>query len=213
MDSADGEPDHRFDSPCNAVVWAAVDSSLPGPIVAESGYDFAALSLAGTVGFCGAAGLSSADLSQTLSLDKGDEVTGWALISTPDNSITSGPGNSIFRQICASGCSLPREESAWVRILGGAGDPVANPWTAVIDYGAKASICNLQTGTWEFWQWQAPATGRYTIDLGTTARKRAPFSSEACFDNIQVNSVPEPGPLAYLVVGFGLFAAAGIRRS
>jgi len=193
--------------------WAAVDSSLPGPTAAESGRDFAALSLAGTVRFCGGAGLSSVDLSQTLSLDKGDLVTGWALISTPDDLISSGPGDSTFRRLCASGCSLPRQESAWVRILGGAGDPIANPWTAVIDYGAKASICNVQTGTWQFWRWQAPATGSYTIDLGTMARKRAPFSSEACFDDIQVQPVPEPGPIAYLVVGFGLFAAAGIRRS
>ena len=110
-------------------------------------------------------------------------------------------------------CGQLSQESAWVRIVGDSDTVVANPWNAVLLYGTKRPICGSRTGAWGYWQWQAPATGSYTLELGSTARRYCSSTNEACFDGIGVNSVPEPGALGYLVIGLGLFAATGLRRS
>src|ERR1017187_9598259 len=71
--------------------WAAVDSRLPGPILPESGHHFAALSIGGPSTFGGSGAPASVDLSQILSLQKGDMVSGWALVSQPET--LNSPGH------------------------------------------------------------------------------------------------------------------------
>ncbi|MGD0614906.1 MAG: PEP-CTERM sorting domain-containing protein [Verrucomicrobiota bacterium] len=194
--------------------WAAVDSWLPGPILPESGHYFAALSIGNPPTFGGRAGApSTVDLRQILSLQKGDVVSGWALISKPETLISARHDENAVGEFCSPSCSQPAQESAWVEILDGSGPKIANPWDAVLVDRPKAPVCSVKTGTWEFWQWQAPAAGSYTLKLGSTAGKLAPFSDETCFDGIQVHSIPEPNALGLLVIGFGLFAAARLRRS
>ena len=193
--------------------WAAVDSRLPGPILPESGHHFAALSIGGPSTFGGGGAPASVDLSQILSLQKGDMVSGWALVSQPETLNSPGHEQNAAGGSYSPSRRQPAQESAWVRVLDGSGAEIANPWDAVLVDGLKAPACSVKTGTWEFWQWQAPAKGSYTLELGSTAGKRAPFSDEACFDGIHVHSIPEPNALGLLVIGFGLFAAAGLRRS
>ncbi len=168
--------------------WATVDSRATRPPV-EGNY-FADLEAGSGYHLAGApyvapSQLYNTCLSQGLALQAGDVLSGWVLFCNGDP----------FAQ-----------DSAWVKILNGTGNSISRPWYAVSggQYGAASQ--------WTLWQWQAPAAGTYTLELGVTTQGDGLFPSRGLFDSVTVTSVPEPGPAAVLLLGCALVMLRAVRR-
>lgn len=170
--------------------WADPVSSAM-PMLPESGLRFAALHTRPNANFTGDA-TYDITLSQTISLDQGDLVSGWASFYNGDPE---------------------PQDSAWVKIFDLDGNQLATPWQAMS--GSQGNVAPPLTPTppdWTLWEWQTPAAGSYTIQVGMTTGGNNNNSSYGFFDGLMVQpatSVPEPGSLALILAGSLLL---GIRR-
>ena len=140
----------------------------------------------------------SLTLSQQLSLDEHDTVSGWA---------------SFF----FNGDYEP-QDCAWVKIFDPTGHEVANPWregSGLLNGGDSNSAPYLSATPWTHWQWEAPAAGLYTVSLGVTASGNTNFASYGFFDDICVQTsnpvVPEPSALALWATGALLLTGRRLR--
>ena len=136
-------------------------------------------------------------LSQKLSLDEHDTVSGWA---------------SFF-----NGDAEP-QDCAWVRIFDPTGHELANPWreySGLPTGGDSNSAPCLSATPWTHWQWEAPADGLYTVSLGVTASGNNNFPSYGFFDDICVQAsspvVQEPSALALWATGALLLVGRRLR--
>ena len=95
-------------------------------------------------------------------------------------------------------------DTSWVKIYSD-GTEVANPWYAYSGGFAQPPgyacgygyLTNRQTSPWISWDWTAPSTGVYTLELATQSLVPSgdSFESFVYFDNITV-TVPEPSTFA-----------------
>lgn len=124
-------------------------------------------------------------VSQSFSLEAGDTLLGWAAFFNGDP----------FAQ-----------DTAWVNVLSGAGVSLSTPWQAVsgVTDGSSGATAYLTASPWTLWQWEAPATGIYTLALGVTTFGDDVDASYGFFDDINVihpTVVPEPSSIILLAGG------------
>lgn len=132
-------------------------------------------------------------LSQKISLDAGESITGWAAFFNGD---------------------FEAQDSAWVKILDSEGNLTANPWQqnsgCVPELHFNASPYHGVT-PWTQWSWQAPASGVYTLSLGMTTTDDNNYASYGFFDDILIAPanlpVPEPTSLSLVAIGAAVVAA------
>jgi hypothetical protein len=120
-------------------------------------------------------------LSQTVAITAGEILSGWGMFVSAD--------------------ATP-QDSAWVRIRNNQGDLLAQPWhetSGVPGFGSAL----LAVPSWQEWQWVAPATGIYTVQLGMSTSGANNDASYGCFDHVFLQSqpVPEPTSMALGLVG------------
>jgi hypothetical protein len=128
-------------------------------------------------------------LSQIVSLNAGDRLSGNAFFYNGD---------------------YVAQEQAWVRIFDATGTLVAIPWFDISGTpenntrgGDPLSATTYETASaWSAWSWQSLAAGQYTIALGVTTIGDNRWASYAGFDGV----TPEPTSGSLLLLG-GLFAA------
>ncbi len=116
-------------------------------------------------------------VSQTFTLNQGEVLSGGAQFHTKD--------------------SEPLD-SAWVRILDENGGLIGAPWLET-----SGTLSSLASSDWTLWQWVAPTTGSYTLQLGMTTSGANNGGSYGFFDGIAVNAVqvPEPTVMALGIIG------------
>lgn len=166
--------------------------SLPPHRTASSGRYFAALNTADNACFIGHR-TYHLTLNQSLWLDAGDVISGWASFYNGD----------IFAQ-----------DSAWVRILDAHGLEIASPWreTSGAMSGSDPNSTPYRTLTpWTRWEWQSPADGNYIVSLGMTTSGDDNAASFGFFEDLCVhaaaNPVPEPTSLSLILLGAMALAA------
>jgi hypothetical protein len=74
----------------------------------------------------------------------------------------------------------------------------------------------LTTTDWTRWEWQAPTTGSYSLQLGMTTGGDNHNASYGFFDGLSVQPgiiVPEPSSLALALSGTILFAILRRRKN
>lgn len=135
-------------------------------------------------------------LSQKLSLESGDKVTGWASFFNGD---------------------FEAQDSAWVKITDSEGNQIATPWS-------KSSGCSPENQNnpapfqvltpWTQWTWQAPTDGNFNLSIGVTTHGDDNYASYGFFDNILVvpASLPVPEPTTLSLVVAGLASLVARRR-
>jgi hypothetical protein len=104
------------------------------------------------------------------------------------------------------------QDSGWVRILDSSNNPVATPWiefSGGLASGGLNSVDYLSATDWAHWEWQANQPGLYTITLGVTTFGDNTFDSYAFYDNIRINSVPEPSISFMLCIAVFVMALRG----
>lgn len=118
--------------------------------------------------------------SQTFALKQGEAVSGWSFFFSND--------------------SQPLD-SAWVRILGADNNLAGTVWSANSGTPGETLVQGLPA--WTQWQWTAPATGEYTLQLGMTTSGANNGASVSCFDGIAITSqaVPEPTSIVLGLLG------------
>lgn len=169
---------------------ACVSSSYnPGtgvtrPITSPNNSDFAIIGTAGTAYFMGNLHYDIT-ASQSLSLNAGDIVSGWTLFYNGD---------------------YEPQDKAFVKFLNSDTDSlVATPWSAT---SGRAGYDTASP--WTYWQWRAPSSGNYTLEIGMTTFGDDTFASYGMFDGISIHSVPEPSSISLL--GLGVFGLGVIRH-
>lgn len=125
-------------------------------------------------------------VSQTLTLNQGEVLSGGALFYTRD--------------------SEPLD-SAWVRILDENGGLIGTPWLET-----SGTLSSLAPSDWTLWQWAAPTTGTYSLQLGMTTSGANNNASYGFFDGIAVNAVPVPEPTVMTLGIFGGLALLTLRN-
>lgn len=136
-------------------------------------------------------------LTQSISLEQGDILSGWSLFYNGDNA---------------------SQDSAWVKVTDSADNLIANPWLAVSGYSSTVTpdmTPYLSASAWTSWSWQVPATGTYQLKLGVTTFGDNNFASYGLFDDITLSSasglqtataMPEPSATTLFGLGFAAFA-------
>ncbi len=162
----------------------------------QQGNSFAALRTRANGNFTGE-GTYSFSLNQSLQLDQGDLLSGWAFFYNGD---------------------LIPQDSAWVRIFDDGGNLVSTPWAeglGAANGSSNSSLAPYTTTDWTHWEWEAPTSGRYTLRLGMTTGGDNNGASYGFFDNLNMTpatSVPEPSLLAVATAGLFLLALLQKRR-
>ena len=100
---------------------------------------------------------SHSTVSQTVTLQEGDILTGWAAFDAADY--------------------LPYNDSASVQILDASGVLEATPW-----YEDVQHVGNYGDSPWTQWFWTAPTTGTYTVQCGIANSLDSVYDSWALFD-------------------------------
>jgi hypothetical protein len=152
---------------------------LTTPIQAHDGHRFLAVNTRANANFLGTDSYDTF-LSQTLSLNQGEVVSGWSFFFSGD---------------------AEPQDSAWVRVLDSNGSLLGAPWYQVSGSIAAAA---LPTSPWTQWQWSAPASGNYTIQLGMSTSGANNNASYGFFDGLMVQPtapVPEPASMTLALVG------------
>lgn len=84
--------------------------------------------------------------------------------------------------------SFDRYDAAWVRILDNVG-LVAEPWYGHVNDPSSIYWSSGRPPTsWQYWSWEAPATGTYTVQLGTGTGYDGEDWSYAYFDDIKISA-------------------------
>ncbi len=153
--------------------------SFTSPLMPVSGQRFLALNTRAAGDFLGD-GTYQTYVSQTIDFGSGDILSGWAAFF--DGDATSS-------------------DSAWVRIFDSQGELVATPWQATSGVIA-AALLDPSVPDWSVWQWSAPASGTYLLQLGVSTSGANNDASYGFFDGVsfQSNPVPEPAPMAIALV-------------
>ncbi len=125
-----------------------------------------------------------------------------------------------------SGCSafdnndIGGVDTSWVKLYSG-GVEIANPWYAYSGGFAQPPayasgygyVAAHETTPWISWDWTAPATGVYTLELATQSIVPTGDSCEssAFFDNINI-AVEVPEPPGLLLAGCAMIGLVGVSR-
>ena len=134
-------------------------------------------------------GNSLVSIEQDLPMGIGDILSGWAFFSSNEFVPSQGTDPNDF---------------ASVEVLDSSGVRVARPF-----YLDSDTIGGLVDGRWTPWSFTASTADAYTLRLGVTNVPDEKFPSEAGFDDIHLQRVPEPSTLVALFLGL---AASGVRR-
>jgi hypothetical protein len=129
-------------------------------------------------------------------------------IATQDVNLTAG--EKIFGSAAFDARdSLPYNDSASVRILQGAVE-VAVPWYADVNQCGDYGDC-----PWTYWEWTAPASGLYTLELRVTNADDSGLDSYALFDGWSAILVPALTPIGVLffIMVLSLIALFMFRKS
>jgi hypothetical protein len=133
-------------------------------------------------------------LSQTLTLNPGDSLSGWAAFFNGD---------------------LRPQDRAWVKIFDTTGTLLATPWQR--ESGLHSEITPFgSVSEWTEWTWQAAAGASYILRLGLTTEADNTEASYGFFDGILVSpaAIPVPEPSAAALLGLsGLTLIARRQRS
>ena len=158
--------------------------------VAPHGGDyFAAIGSANSAYFTNVGSVYDVTAGRTLTLLEGQTVSGWAVFYNGD---------------------FEAQDTASVRVFDSIGQLVSTPWSDTSGFTSPGGVPFLSASEWTSWQWQAPAAGDYTIEVGVTTRGDDRFASFGLFDDITVQPVPEPSVVALIGGGLGLLGA--VRR-
>lgn len=176
-----------------ARIFGAWSDGTPWERMPLSGHRFAGLGTQDHAEFEGHRSYTLS-LSQKLTLEPGNQLTGWACFYNGD---------------------LDPQDLAWVRVLDSAGTLVATPWSESSG-GLRTCDPNFTpyrtTSPWTFWHWEAASAGNYTLSLGITTSGDNNGASFGFFEDICLkalaNPVPEPGSLSFL----GMAALLALRK-
>jgi hypothetical protein len=149
------------------------------PILPHAGNYFLAFEIGGQGILVDNSQSYTSAVNATLFFNLGDTLSGWASF--------------------ADGDYVP-QDSAWVKVFDDTGALVATPFQAVS--GNNPDLTPRIVTPWTLWQWQAPASGMYTVQLGAATVGDNLDPSETFFDDLNFNAVPEPnvGVLALLTL-------------
>lgn len=161
-------------------------TGMAAALTARDGTYFAAI---GSADYGYFMGLQTYNITarQTFSLHIGDVLTGSAAFYNGD---------------------YEAQDSARVRIFDASNNELSTPWLWVSGGNSYRTL-----STWESWQWQAPANGDFTVEIGVSTFGDDRFASYGLFDNVHVSTVvPVPEPSAMVFIGMGLAGLAILQR-
>ena len=157
----------------------------------QQGNSFAALRTRANGNFSGE-GTYSFSLNQSVQLDQGDLLSGWAFFYNGD---------------------LLPQDLAWVRIFDGGGGLISTPWVEGFDAVNHTSTTPLTATDWTYWEWEAPTSGLYTIRLGMTTGSNNNGASYGFFDNLNITpAIPVPEPSSLALATAGIFLLTLLRK-
>ena len=132
-------------------------------------------------------GGSYTTISQSLTMNMNDELSGWAAFDYQDYH--------------------PFNDNAYIEIYDSSNNLVATPWSV---YGND--VPNYWDGPWTKWSWTAPMGDTYTILFGVANDQDSWEDSYALFDDVKLSSpIPEPNTIILLSAGFLFLILVGIR--
>jgi len=128
--------------------------------------------------------------SQTLSLQAGDSLEGWAAWYNGD---------------------YAHQDTVWVKILDSLGTELETPWSRLSGGSSPDGVVYLEASPWIHWSWISPEAGTYTLVLGATTFGDNRFPTVGVHDGITLTAVPEPATMA-AILGVLALGVAVIRR-
>jgi hypothetical protein len=129
-------------------------------------------------------------VSQTVSMTRGEMLSGWSSFYNGD---------------------FLTQDGAYVRVVDNLGAEVATLWLVQSGDPAFGGAMPYRTLTpWTEWSWAAPVDGTYTLSLGVTSSGDNAFSSYGYHDAIRT---PEPTTLIMLLAGVGAVSVARRRKT
>lgn len=122
-------------------------------------------------------------MSQTIAMNSGDMLSGWAAFDYGD------------RDIWINGVRYVWNDNAHVKIFDSSNNLLATPWEV---WGED--VVNYYDGPWTAWTWTAPSAGSYTLTIGVANDADGGFDSFVLFDGGKFTPIPEPGTLILLSI-------------
>jgi hypothetical protein len=165
-------------------------SGLSPAIMPQQGYRFLRMNTQAGADFLGN-NTYNTFVSQAVTLYQGEVLSGWSLFHNGDTEPL---------------------DSAWVRILDQDGGLIGAPWLETSGSSATALAIAPAPSGWALWQWAAPTTGNYTIQLGMTTSGANNGASYGFFDGIAVQAVAVPEPTVMALAVFGGLALLTFRN-
>jgi hypothetical protein len=174
------EPFQRAAGAARTVGSWGEDLGLNPVMMPQTGYRFLRMNTRGAANFPGNDTYDTY-VSQTFTLNQGEILSGWSLFYDGD--------------------SEPLD-SAWVRILDQDGGLIGAPWLETSGSSAGVLAIAPAPSEWTLWQWAAPLSGNYTLQLGMTTSGANNAASFGFFDGIavQATAVPEPTVMSLAVL-------------
>jgi hypothetical protein len=151
------------------------------PILPHAGNYFLAFEIGGQGLLVDTSQSYTSAVSATVFFNPGDTLSGWASFADGD---------------------YVQQDSAWVKVFDDTGALVATPFQAVS--GNNPDLTPRIVTPWTMWQWEAPASGLYTLQLGAATVGDNLDPSEAFFDDLDITRVPEPGTIVLALLSFAL---------
>ena len=160
-------------------------SGFMPPVTAQEGNQFLAVGTGGRPLFTRTDLTYNIYASQSFRMLQGATLTGLALYFNGDH--------------------LP-QDSTWVRIMDATGSLVATPWQQFSGDGCSTCFNSVPYGyasEWTEWEWTAPDSGLYTLQLGATSFGDDQLATFGLFDSVSI-AAPVPEPETYAMVALGL---------